>query len=459
MSLHGELTRIRELLVDLTDRGPKLSGKIEPVKRLQGMVRSDPRFSGVLTVVGRRFTITIRRITQLYRFIRAICTERLHIRVRPVSAKGTVSAAHKRLSVVRGSRPVSGPAVLPMVHWSERMRHSVNPVSRLVGNVFAHIAAVTGHAVDPIAAPCAAASQHRSAQTGQDVVPIPAPGAAASPRMTLRFIRKSFADISAALTASTKTRRMDVKSKAGATCALAEQSNAHACISATDKAKPVSASATQTAAHVAAWCVRRANAASRYIGNLFARCAAVMGRRLTASTATGYASMLHRAAQTAMTASATWAAGKLTRLARAAQIGLNASPDKAAAATADRLTAAAHMGSKAVATTYATYSANATQIINTASDLLPGTAPATTAAAHSVQLMRDRAAAGHWYVPDMDGSTLTVYQMSGGVQTANVLDLDIDYGVYWANAFCADGVLTMVFAADAAQNNDVLEVV
>ena len=339
------------------------------------------------------------------------------------------------------------------------MRHSVNPVSRLVGNVFAHIAAVTGHAVDPIAAPGASQSNHKGVQAGRDVAPTPAPGAVASPRRTMRFARLALAEMCTALTASARMRRMDVNGTAVAITGPAEQSKAHAALRATDKAKPVPAFAAHTAAQVSAWCVRRAYAVSRYIGNVFARCAAVMGRRLTASTATGYASMLHLAAQTAMTASATWAAGKLTMLARAAQIGLNASPDKAAAATADRLTAVTHMGSKAVATTYATYSANATQIINTASDLLPGTAPATTAAAHSVQLMRDRAAAGHWYAPDIDGSTLTVYQMFGGVQTANVLELDIDCGVYWANAFCADGVLTMVFAADAAQNNEILEVV
>lgn len=93
------------------------------------------------------------------------------------------------------------------------------------------------------------------------------------------------------------------------------------------------------------------------------------------------------------------------------------------------------------------------------------TATASTGAALTVginQLLRavHHAPLASWFFPEQDGNTLRFYQVFSGVQSGNVLEVDLETeSVYWANAKVTDGTLNLVFAETATPNDTILEVV
>lgn len=65
-----------------------------------------------------------------------------------------------------------------------------------------------------------------------------------------------------------------------------------------------------------------------------------------------------------------------------------------------------------------------------------------------------------WFLPERDGDTLRFHQVFSGVQSGNVLEVDLEAeSAYWANAKVTDGTLNLVFAETATKNNTILEVV
>lgn len=64
-----------------------------------------------------------------------------------------------------------------------------------------------------------------------------------------------------------------------------------------------------------------------------------------------------------------------------------------------------------------------------------------------------------WFLEELEGATLTLHQIYSGIQSGNVLEIDIDAeSAFWANAMVTDGTLNLVFAESATPNNTTLEV-
>ena len=71
-----------------------------------------------------------------------------------------------------------------------------------------------------------------------------------------------------------------------------------------------------------------------------------------------------------------------------------------------------------------------------------------------------KAAPYMWFLAEQTGGTLSLFQVFSGVQSGNVLEIDMETeSVYWANAFVHDGAMDLVFAAETAQTDNILEVV
>ena len=65
-----------------------------------------------------------------------------------------------------------------------------------------------------------------------------------------------------------------------------------------------------------------------------------------------------------------------------------------------------------------------------------------------------------WFLPDIDGHTMTIYQTFSGVQSGDAVEIDTETeSAYWANAFNEGGVLNLVFTETVTQTGKILEVV
>lgn len=70
-----------------------------------------------------------------------------------------------------------------------------------------------------------------------------------------------------------------------------------------------------------------------------------------------------------------------------------------------------------------------------------------------------KAAPYMWFLSEQTGGTLSLFQVFSGVQSRNTLEIDMEEeSVCWADAFANNGVLELVFAADTAQTDNILEV-
>lgn len=70
-----------------------------------------------------------------------------------------------------------------------------------------------------------------------------------------------------------------------------------------------------------------------------------------------------------------------------------------------------------------------------------------------------KAAPYMWFLPEQIGNRLSLFQVFSGVQSGNALEIDTETeSVYWANPFVHDGVMELVFAAETAQTDNILEV-
>lgn len=70
-----------------------------------------------------------------------------------------------------------------------------------------------------------------------------------------------------------------------------------------------------------------------------------------------------------------------------------------------------------------------------------------------------KAAPYMWFLPEQTDNTLSLFQVFSGVQSGNALEIDMETeSVYWANPFVHDGVMELVFAAETAQTDNILEV-
>ena len=64
-----------------------------------------------------------------------------------------------------------------------------------------------------------------------------------------------------------------------------------------------------------------------------------------------------------------------------------------------------------------------------------------------------------WFLPEQDGDTLRFYQVFSGVQSGNVLEIDLEAeSAYWANATNKGGVLGLVFTESVTRTGNTLEV-
>lgn len=70
-----------------------------------------------------------------------------------------------------------------------------------------------------------------------------------------------------------------------------------------------------------------------------------------------------------------------------------------------------------------------------------------------------KAAPYTWIFPEQTGNTLALFQVFSAVQSGNTLEIDMETeSVYWANPFVRDGVMELVFTAETAQTDNILEV-
>lgn len=101
--------------------------------------------------------------------------------------------------------------------------------------------------------------------------------------------------------------------------------------------------------------------------------------------------------------------------------------------------------------------------INTAftaeSEAAPGSAATQDVNGQCIAPVSVKAAPYTWFFAELTDGTLSLFQVFSGVQSGNTLEIDMETeSVYWANPFVHDGVLELVFAADTAQTDNILEV-
>ena len=89
----------------------------------------------------------------------------------------------------------------------------------------------------------------------------------------------------------------------------------------------------------------------------------------------------------------------------------------------------------------------------------PGSAATQEANIQRIVNVSVKAAPYMWFLSEQIGSTLSIFQAFSGVQSRNTLEIDMEEeSVYWADAFANNGVLELVFAAETAQTDNILEV-
>lgn len=90
----------------------------------------------------------------------------------------------------------------------------------------------------------------------------------------------------------------------------------------------------------------------------------------------------------------------------------------------------------------------------------PGSAATQDANIQRIVNVSVKAAPYTWFLPEQTGNRLSLFQVFSGVQSGNALEIDMETeSVYWANPFVHDGVMELVFAAETAQTDNILEVV
>lgn len=63
------------------------------------------------------------------------------------------------------------------------------------------------------------------------------------------------------------------------------------------------------------------------------------------------------------------------------------------------------------------------------------------------------------FLPELEGSSLSIFQAFSGIQSSNVLEIDLETeSAFWASAFITDGTLNLVFAETVTITDKSLEV-
>ena len=89
----------------------------------------------------------------------------------------------------------------------------------------------------------------------------------------------------------------------------------------------------------------------------------------------------------------------------------------------------------------------------------PGSADTQDANIQRIVNVSVKAAPYTWFLAEQTGNTLSLFQVFSGVQSGNALEIDMETeSVYWANPFVHDGVMELVFTAETAQTDNILEV-
>lgn len=89
----------------------------------------------------------------------------------------------------------------------------------------------------------------------------------------------------------------------------------------------------------------------------------------------------------------------------------------------------------------------------------PGSAATQDANIQRIVNVSVKAVPYMWFLAEQTGGTLSLFQVFSGVQSGNALEIDMETeSVYWANPFVHDGVMELVFAAETAQTDNILEV-